>query len=68
MAKFSPFLLSTVRNLIEDEGSVKVASLIQATPLPDHVLTLTHQYLSWCGIFHSPGSEGGVSTNSNSRD
>ncbi|EFX02390.1 clathrin-coated vesicle protein [Grosmannia clavigera kw1407] len=33
---FSPQLLQTVRVLIEDEGAVKVGSLVQATNLPQH--------------------------------
>ncbi|CAK7216042.1 bud site selection protein [Sporothrix bragantina] len=55
---FSPELLHTVRSLIEDEGGVKVGSLIQATNLPQHVLDLTHHYAALCATFHSSGTDG----------
>ncbi|CAK7266594.1 bud site selection protein [Sporothrix epigloea] len=55
---FSPELLHTVRSLIEDEGGVKVGSLIQATNLPQHVLDLTHHYAALCAAFHSSGTDG----------
>ncbi|EPE10539.1 bud site selection protein [Ophiostoma piceae UAMH 11346] len=55
---FSPELLYAVRSLIEDEGGVKVGSLIQATNLPQHVLDLTHHYAALCATFHSSGTEG----------
>ncbi|KAF2398500.1 chaps-domain-containing protein [Trichodelitschia bisporula] len=43
-SEFSPALLLTVRKLIEEEGAVKVRSIIQGTSLQQHVLDLTHQY------------------------
>ncbi|KAL1898152.1 bud site selection protein [Sporothrix stenoceras] len=55
---FSPELLQTVRALIEEEGGVKVGSLIQATNLPQHVLDLTHHYAALCATFHSSGTDG----------
>ena len=55
---FSPELLYAVRSLIEDEGGVKVGSLVQATNLPQHVLDLTHHYAALCATFHSSGTEG----------
>ncbi|CAK7274731.1 bud site selection protein [Sporothrix epigloea] len=57
-SSFSPELLQTVRSLIEDEGGVKVGSLIQATNLPQHVLDLTHHYAALCAAFHSSGTDG----------
>ncbi|KAK4996743.1 bud site selection protein [Elasticomyces elasticus] len=57
-SEFSPQLLYTVRKLIEEEGAVKVRSIIQATSLPQHVLELTHQYASLCAAFRSSGSDG----------
>ena len=42
--QFSPDLLYAIRKLIEEEGAVKVRSIIQATSLPQHILDLTHQY------------------------
>jgi len=55
-SEFSPLLLFTVRKLIEDEGAVKVQSIIQATSLPEHVRDLTHQYAALCAAFHSTGT------------
>ena len=56
--QFSPSLLYTIRKLIEDEGAVKVRSLIQATSLPQPVLDLTHHYAALCAAFRSSGSDG----------
>jgi len=47
-----------IRKLIEEEGAVKVQSIIQATNLPQHVLELTHQYANLCAAFRSTGSDG----------
>jgi len=55
-SEFSPALLYTVRKIIEEEGAVKVQSMIQATSLPQHVLDLTHQYAALCAAFHSSGT------------
>ncbi|GMG03503.1 unnamed protein product [Aspergillus oryzae] len=44
--------------LIEDEGAVKVRSIVQATNLPQPVLDLTHQYCQLCATFRSSGSDG----------
>lgn len=57
-SEFSPELLHTIRTLIEDEGAVKVRSIIQATSLPQNVLDLTHHYAALCANFRSTGTEG----------
>lgn len=57
-SKFSPELLQTVRTLIEEEGAVKVRSIIQATNLPQAVLELTHSYAQLCAEFRSNGTDG----------
>jgi len=57
-SQFSPDLLYVVRKLIEEEGAVKVRSIIQATSLPQHILDLTHQYAGLCAAFRSSGSDG----------
>ncbi|KZF19685.1 clathrin-coated vesiclec protein [Xylona heveae TC161] len=57
-AEFSPLLLYTIRKLIEDEGAVKVRSIVQATNLPQSVLDLTHHYAALCAAFRSTGSDG----------
>jgi hypothetical protein len=56
--QFSPSLLYTIRKLIEEEGAVKIRSIIQGTSLPQHVLDLTHQYAALCAAFRSSGSDG----------
>ena len=55
--QFSPSLLYTVRKLIEEEGAVKIRSIVQGTSLPQHVLDLTHQYAALCAAFRSSGSD-----------
>ncbi|KAL4965896.1 ChAPs family protein [Aspergillus stella-maris] len=57
-SEFSPQLLFLIRKLIEDEGAVKVRSIVQATNLPQTVLDLTHQYCQLCATFRSSGSDG----------
>ncbi|KAI9808939.1 MAG: hypothetical protein M1827_007113 [Pycnora praestabilis] len=57
-SEFSPALLFTIRKLIEEEGAVKVRSIIQATSLPQPVLDLTHHYAALCAAFRSNGSDG----------
>lgn len=57
-SEFSPELFFIVRTLIEDEGAVKVRSIIQATSLSQNVLDLTHHYAALCAAFHSSGTEG----------
>ncbi|KAG8626572.1 hypothetical protein KVT40_005517 [Elsinoe batatas] len=57
-SEFSPDLLYTVRKLIENEGAVKVRSIVQATSLPQNILDLTHQYCGLCATFRSSGSDG----------
>ncbi len=57
-SEFSPELLRTVRKLIEDEGALKVRSIIQATSLPQNVLDLTHHYAALCATFRSSGTDG----------
>jgi hypothetical protein len=56
--QFSPDLLHATRLLIEADGAVKVRSIIQATPLPQSILDLTHQYAALCAAFRGPGTEG----------
>ncbi|KAJ5692852.1 hypothetical protein N7462_002275 [Penicillium macrosclerotiorum] len=56
-SEFSPDLLYLMRKLIEDEGAVKVRSIVQATNLPQPVLDLTHQYCQLCATFRSSGSD-----------
>ncbi|KAL9600689.1 MAG: hypothetical protein Q9219_003019 [cf. Caloplaca sp. 3 TL-2023] len=56
-SEFSPALLRTVRKLIENEGAVKVRSIVQATSLPQPVLDLTHRYVELCVAFRSSGTE-----------
>jgi len=56
--QFSPDLYHVIRRLIEDDGAVKVRSIIQATSLPQHILDLTHQYAGLCATFRSDGTEG----------
>ncbi|PHH51884.1 Uncharacterized protein C31F10.16 [Ceratocystis fimbriata CBS 114723] len=55
---FSPELLRTIRILIEEEGALKVRSIIQATNMPQNVLDLTHQYAALCATFRSSGTDG----------
>ncbi|KAI6083341.1 chaps-domain-containing protein [Hypoxylon rubiginosum] len=57
-SEFSPELLHTIRALIEEEGAVKVRSIIQATSLPQNVLDLTHHYAALCATFRSSGTDG----------
>ncbi|KAL1960934.1 hypothetical protein VTO42DRAFT_5918 [Malbranchea cinnamomea] len=57
-SEFSPELLYIIRKLIEEEGAVKVRSIVQATNLPQPVLDLTHQYCQLCATFRSSGSDG----------
>ncbi|MCJ1402555.1 hypothetical protein MMC11_005775 [Xylographa trunciseda] len=57
-SEFSPELLRSIRKLIEEEGAVKVRSIVQATSLPQPVLDLTHRYVELCATFRSNGSDG----------
>ncbi|KAL2756498.1 hypothetical protein ACRALDRAFT_1042467 [Sodiomyces alcalophilus JCM 7366] len=57
-SEFSPDLHHVIRLLIEDEGAVKVRSIIQATSLPQNVLDLTHHYAALCATFRSSGTDG----------
>ncbi|EEP82397.1 conserved hypothetical protein [Uncinocarpus reesii 1704] len=56
-SEFSPELLYTIRKLIEEEGAVKVRSIVQATNLPQPILDLTHHYCQLCATFRSTGSD-----------
>jgi hypothetical protein len=47
-----------IRKLIEEEGAVKVRSIVQATNLPQPVLDLTHHYCQLCATFRSTGCDG----------
>lgn len=55
--QFSPGLLQVLRKLIEEEGAVKVRSIVQATNLPQPVLDLTHSYCQLCATFRSSSSD-----------
>jgi len=57
-SEFSPDLLHTIRRIIEDEGAVKVRSIVQATSLPQQILDFTHQYAGLCAVFRSSGTDG----------
>lgn len=57
-SEFSPELLYSIRRLIEDEGALKVRSIIQSTNSPQNVLDLTHEYCALCATFRSTGTEG----------
>ncbi|KAF2966366.1 hypothetical protein GQX73_g7207 [Xylaria multiplex] len=57
-SEFSPELLHTIRVLIEEQGAVKVRSIIQSTSLPQNVLDLTHHYAALCATFRSSGTDG----------
>ena len=56
-SEFSPELALCVRRLIEDEGGLKVRSMIQASGLQQGVLDLTHYYAALCAAFRSSGTE-----------
>ncbi len=56
--QFSPSLLRTIRRLIENEGAVKIRSIVQATSLPQPVLDLTHRYVELCVAFRASGTDG----------
>jgi hypothetical protein len=56
-SEFSPDLLLTIRTLIEDEGTVKIRSIIQASGLPQQVVDLTHHYAALCAAFRNSGAE-----------
>ncbi|KAN0083132.1 ChAPs (Chs5p-Arf1p-binding proteins) domain containing protein [Elaphomyces granulatus] len=56
-SEFSPELLCLIRKLIEEEGAVKVRSIVQATNLPQPILDLTHHYCQLCAAFRSSGSD-----------
>ena len=55
--QYSPDLFYAVRKLIEQEGAVKIRSIVQSTNLPQHVLDLTHEYCQLCATFRSSGTE-----------
>lgn len=57
-SEFSPELLNIIRVLIEEEGALKVRSVIQATNLPQGCLDLTHHYAALCATFRSSGTDG----------
>lgn len=57
-SEFSPELLLTIRTLIEDEGAVKIQSLVTATSLPQNVVELTQHYAALCAAFRSSGTDG----------
>ena len=47
-----------VRKLIEDEGVIKVRSIVQATNLPQQVLELTHRYYELCAPVRRSWADG----------
>ena len=55
--QFSPRLYKVLRRLIEEEGKIKIRSIISSTSLPSHVLSLTDQYVEICAAFRSNGSD-----------
>ncbi|EXJ57319.1 hypothetical protein A1O7_07666 [Cladophialophora yegresii CBS 114405] len=57
-SEFSPELFYSIRKLIEEEGAVKIRSIVQSTNLPQHVLDLTHEYCRLCVTFRSSGTDG----------
>lgn len=57
-SEFSPELLHVIRTLIENDGAVKVRSIIQASSMPQPVLDLTHHYAALCATFRSSGTDG----------
>ncbi|SPO04090.1 related to BUD7 protein [Cephalotrichum gorgonifer] len=57
-SEFSPELLRAIRVLIEEEGALKVRSVIQATSMPQGCLDLTHHYAALCATFRSSGTDG----------
>lgn len=57
-SEFSGELLLSVRRLIEEEGAVKVRSIVQATNWPQAVLDLTHHYAQLCAAFRTGGTDG----------
>jgi len=59
-SEFSPALLQAMRKLVEDEGAVKVRSIIQGTSLPENMLMLAHHYASLCAEFRNSGAGGEV--------
>ncbi|KIV79358.1 hypothetical protein, variant [Exophiala sideris] len=56
-SEFSPELFYSIRKLIEEEGAVKVRSIVQSTNLPQPVLDLTHEYCQVCVAFRSNGTD-----------
>ncbi|KAI5288262.1 hypothetical protein KEM54_005350 [Ascosphaera aggregata] len=57
-SEFSPELLYITRKLIENEGALKIRSIIQSTNLPQPILDLTHHYCQVCATFRSSGTDG----------
>jgi hypothetical protein len=57
-SQFSPELLRTIRILIEDEGALKVRSIVQTTDLPVKVIELAHGWTALFTNFHSNGTDG----------
>ncbi|KAM0512302.1 hypothetical protein ACHAPE_008998 [Trichoderma viride] len=57
-SQFSPELLRTIRILIEDEGALKVRSIVQTTDLPLKVIELAHGWTALFTNFHSNGTDG----------
>jgi hypothetical protein len=56
-SEFSPELLLAVRRLIEEEGALKVRSVVQASGVAEGALRLTHHYAALCAAFRSSGTE-----------
>jgi Chs5-Arf1p-binding protein BUD7/BCH1 len=47
-----------MRKLVEEEGALKIRSIIQSTTLPQHVMDLTHEYAQVLLAFKSTGTDG----------
>ena len=56
--QYSPDLFYAIRKLIEQEGAVKIRSIVDSTNMPQHVLDLTHDYCQVCSMLKSTGTEG----------
>ncbi|BFZ53797.1 bud site selection protein [Savitreella phatthalungensis] len=58
-ADFSPLLFKSARNLVDQDGLVKVQNLIAAKPLPKQALDLMNKYFSFCRTFDVEGARAG---------
>jgi Chs5-Arf1p-binding protein BUD7/BCH1 len=56
-SQFSPYLLHCVREILAEEGALKMRSLLLATGWPPKVLELTMHYSALCAAFRTEGSD-----------